>query len=297
MQYILILCLFIATTISAQQNLFTKENGVKIAGYSSSYGGGWDVENLVPSVAEMKENNRQVSSYVWCSADNQFPHWVVFTLTRATWVTTFVMNNRIEEEEAYPGISAKDVEVWIKKEDEKEFKKWASARLEKNKNGQEIKIEPIYATQIKLVIKSNWGNPYWTEFNAMGVFDDGTRPQNLAQELAAKKIVNIYGIYFDFGSSILKPESQPILDQLADYLIKNPNTHIVIEGHTDNIGNEATNQKLSELRAKAVFDRLITMKIGADRLQFTGRGSKKPIADNTTEIGRSRNRRVAIVPL
>jgi outer membrane protein OmpA-like peptidoglycan-associated protein len=289
--------LFIVTTSSAQENLFTKEKGVKIVGFSSSYGGGWDVENLVPSTAEMKENDRPVSSYVWCSADNQFPQWVVFELSQPTWLTTFVMNNRIEEEEAYPGISAKDVELWVMQDGSAQWKKWTAARLEKNKNGQELKVEPVKVTQIKLLITSNWGNPYWTEFNAMGVYDDGTRPQNISEQLAAKKEVNIYGIYFDFGSANLKAESQPAIDQLLDFLSKNPGSRLLIEGHTDNIGTEAANQRLSEQRANSVVDKLVSMKIAPNRLQAAGQGSKKPVADNKTETGRSQNRRVSAVYL
>jgi len=278
----------------AQENLFTKENGITITGFSSSYGGGWAVENLVPELAEMKENNRPVSSYVWCSADNQFPHWVSFQFKQPTWITTFVLNNAIEDEDSYPGISAKNIELWIKANGTSELKKWTALQLQRNKNGQELKIEPVEATEIKLIITSNWGNPSWTEFNAMGVFDDGTRPLNVASELKIKKEVDLYGIYFDFGSAVVKPESRALILQLAEFLLQNPTTSLRIEGHTDNVGREATNQALSEQRAQAVLEQLVGMNISRKRLTAAGWGSQKPIADNKTEIGRSRNRRVSV---
>lgn len=293
-----IFVLFICSPAAlAQQNLFTQENGVTITGFSSSYGGGWAVENLVPELAEMKENNRPVSSYVWCSADNQFPHWVSFQLKQPTWITTFVLNNAIGDEDGYPGISARDVELWIKPNGSSELKKWTALQLQRNKNGQEVKVEPVEAIEIKLIITSNWGNPTWTEFNAMGVFDDGTRPLNVASELKARKEVNLYGIYFDFGSAVVKAESQAAIRQLADFLSQNPEASLRIEGHTDNVGQEAANQKLSEQRAQAVVEQLVNMNIVRQRLTFAGWGSQKPIADNATETGRSQNRRVSVVLL
>lgn len=294
MKTIFFLSLFSCQLLFAQtaENLFTRERGVTISDFSSSYGGGWDVENLVPSVQEMKENNRPVSSYVWCSADNSFPQWATFTLRESTWITTLVFNNAIEDEEGYPGISAKDVEVWISKNGQ--LKKWASFRLQRNKNGQETKIEPIQTDKLKVVITSNWGNPSWTEFNAMGVYDDGARPKELASELANNQEVNLYGLYFDFGSATLRAESQPTIDQLVDYLNKFPEVRLKLEGHTDQIGSAEANKKLSEARAKAVVERLKQLGVQGSRMQYEGLGASKPIADNATEVGRSKNRRVSV---
>ena len=99
-------------------------------------------------------------------------------------------------------------------------------------------------------------------------------------------------IYFDFDKSKLLPESADELNRLSAYLESHPDYHITITGHTDNFGTEAYNLNLSENRAKAVADYLRERGIDAQRIRHGGAGSNFPIADNDTEQGRSRNRRV-----
>jgi OOP family OmpA-OmpF porin len=102
-------------------------------------------------------------------------------------------------------------------------------------------------------------------------------------------------INFETGKSTIKPESQKIIDQIVELLKSNPALKIVIEGHTDNVGNSQSNQTLSENRAKAVMDAVISKGIGKTRLLSKGWGQTKPIEDNTTEEGKAKNRRVEIV--
>jgi len=78
-------------------------------------------------------------------------------------------------------------------------------------------------------------------------------------------------------------------------LQSSPSLQVSIEGHTDNTGNSESNKKLSEERAKAVMDALIAKGIKKERLSFVGWGQQKNIADNRTEEGRAKNRRVEIV--
>lgn len=101
-----------------------------------------------------------------------------------------------------------------------------------------------------------------------------------------------YGIQFGSGNAILKQESNAILDKIVELMQKYPSYRLSIEGHTDNVGNENTNQNLSLDRAKACFDYLVNKKIDYKRIVFKGYGSTKPIADNKTLQGRSKNRRV-----
>ena len=103
------------------------------------------------------------------------------------------------------------------------------------------------------------------------------------------KIV-LSNIFFDFDSSALKPESYPELNQLIEFLNRNPRLKIEISGHTDNVGKEAYNQELSENRAKSICNYLM-QNINQDRLSFKGYGSTVPVATNDTEEGRSLNRR------
>jgi outer membrane protein OmpA-like peptidoglycan-associated protein len=117
----------------------------------------------------------------------------------------------------------------------------------------------------------------------------------MEKDLEAKKPVEIYGIYFDFNSAAIKPESEVVLKQIAGILQKNPDWKLNVSGHTDNIGDAATNLPLSQKRAAAVKDALVTRyKIAPDRLATDGFGASRPIADNSTMIGRAKNRRVEL---
>ena len=106
----------------------------------------------------------------------------------------------------------------------------------------------------------------------------------------------LYGILFDVGKSVIKPESAPALQEIIDYLTANPTVKIYVVGHTDNTGVFASNITLSKARAKAVKDYLVSKgKIAAARLGSDGVGSLCPVATNTTEEGKALNRRVEIV--
>jgi len=105
-------------------------------------------------------------------------------------------------------------------------------------------------------------------------------------------------INFDFNKATIKPESEPILDEVAAYLKANPNVKMEIQGHTDSKGTAAYNLKLSDKRAAAVKAYLIKDEaIKADRLETKGLGLTKPIAPNDTEENRARNRRVEFKPI
>ena len=102
-------------------------------------------------------------------------------------------------------------------------------------------------------------------------------------------------INFDTGKSIIRSESKPIIEQIVQMLKANPDLKLSIEGHTDNVGNPASNKTLSEERAKSVVAAIVDQGIGADRFSPSGYGQDKPIGDNKTEEGRGKNRRVELV--
>ena len=101
-------------------------------------------------------------------------------------------------------------------------------------------------------------------------------------------------ISFDTGRADIKPNLRPILDQFASGLSGQPNTEVRIIGHTDNTGSDATNDALSVQRAQSARQYLAARGVDANRIVIAGRGEREPIADNSSEAGRARNRRVEI---
>ena len=102
-------------------------------------------------------------------------------------------------------------------------------------------------------------------------------------------------INFDTNKATIKPESKPIVDQIVLLLNDNPTLKVSVEGHTDNTGAPARNKTLSQERAQSVMNALTTTGIDKKRLSAVGWGQDKPIADNKTEEGKAKNRRVEIV--
>jgi outer membrane protein OmpA-like peptidoglycan-associated protein len=121
-------------------------------------------------------------------------------------------------------------------------------------------------------------------------FAEGNKP--VADPFANGTLVT-YGIYFDSGSDVVKPESAPVLRQIAAYMEKNGAVKVQIVGHTDNQGTSDGNIDLSKRRSASVAKVLSTQfKIGADRFQTDGLGDTKPVSKNDTSEGRAANRRV-----
>jgi OmpA-OmpF porin, OOP family len=102
-------------------------------------------------------------------------------------------------------------------------------------------------------------------------------------------------INFDTGKSIIRNESKTIIEQIVQMMKSNPDLKVGVEGHTDNVGTPASNKTLSEARAKSVVSAIVSQGITAERLSPAGYGQDKPIADNNTEEGRAKNRRVELV--
>lgn len=102
------------------------------------------------------------------------------------------------------------------------------------------------------------------------------------------------GVEFDYDKATLRPEAAAILDKTADSLQHWSSANIEVAGHTDNRGSDDYNMKLSEQRAEAVRNYLISKGIAAERLIAKGYGETKPVADNDTDEGRFKNRRVEL---
>jgi OOP family OmpA-OmpF porin len=125
----------------------------------------------------------------------------------------------------------------------------------------------------------------------------------MKQEVAVNKLldaINATGratvyINFDSASARIKPDGKPVIDEILDLLQQSPSLKLSIEGHTDADGRADDNQKLSQERAKAVQAALTAQGVAPARLSAKGFGQSKPVADNKTEDGKARNRRVELV--
>jgi len=109
------------------------------------------------------------------------------------------------------------------------------------------------------------------------------------------KLGTVGEAYFDFDKAHLKPGAEDVLRDAVRTLKDNPSVHAEIAGHTDSIGSDAYNMKLSERRAEAVKRYLVEQGIDASRLDVRGYGESHPIADNKTKQGRAQNRRAEII--
>jgi len=124
--------------------------------------------------------------------------------------------------------------------------------------------------------------------------------QKLAEEAEAcapakpKEIVILKGVNFAFNSTELTPKSKENLNQWVTRIKGDQTIRVEVAGHTDSVGSDAYNQKLSEGRAKAVVDYFVSQGVPADRLKAVGYGKTKPVASNKTEEGRAQNRRVEL---
>ena len=109
--------------------------------------------------------------------------------------------------------------------------------------------------------------------------------------------LTLRGIFFDTARAVLKPESEPGLQAALDLLTAYPDLVLEVGGHTDNVGLPADNQTLSENRAASVRAWLVEHGVAAERLQARGFGEERPVATNTTEVGRAANRRVELTKI
>ena len=109
------------------------------------------------------------------------------------------------------------------------------------------------------------------------------------------KVCDLRDIYYETNDYNLTQESKTLLTLFIEFLKENPTVKVEIQGHTDNIGRDADNLLLSERRAKSVFDYVVEHGIPADRLRYKGYGRTMPIATNSTEAGRAKNRRTVFL--
>jgi OOP family OmpA-OmpF porin len=167
---------------------------------------------------------------------------------------------------------------------------WFNTTLLLKKDGNEVWIR----------VKADGPGDYWifiVEREAMKQ-DVTMDAAAMSTELGAKGSVALYGIYFDTGKAVLKPESEPALAEVAKLLAGSPTLKVFVVGHTDMVGDAVTNLKLSQARAEAVVAALTGKHgVAAARLIAFGNGPYAPVASNKTDDGRAKNRRVELVEI
>lgn len=120
--------------------------------------------------------------------------------------------------------------------------------------------------------------------------------KSMMSDINAEGRVALYGIYFDFDKSNVKPESDPALKEISKLLSENPKLKLYIVGHTDNVGDFSYNMKLSQSRADAVVKVLVSKyNVDKNRLTPAGVGPLAPVTTNDTEEGKAKNRRVELI--
>ena len=153
------------------------------------------------------------------------------------------------------------------------------------KGGNELWIE---------VVPFNDGHDYYLTVVMKEAMKQDVTASDMFDALNREGHIALY-INFDTGKSTIKPESKPIINQIVEMMKANPDLKISVEGHTDNVGNPKSNKTLSDERAKSVVAAIVAQGIDAKRMNAAGYGEDKPIADNKTEEGRAKNRRVELV--
>lgn len=144
----------------------------------------------------------------------------------------------------------------------------------------------------KVQYKAAGGNEDYSTLNMPAV--EGLITFEYKLTIVPPKIYTLDNVFFDTGKATLKPESSKELNELAEYMQLKKSMVIEIAGHTDNVGNNDANQKLSEGRANSVRNYLIKKGIAAERIVAKGYGDTQPVADNSTDAGKQKNRRTEV---
>jgi outer membrane protein OmpA-like peptidoglycan-associated protein len=210
-------------------------------------------------------------------------------------------------------VEGKKYVIEYESKDRKNFP--SSLQIARNHNDAIVKIggksiEGSNPGQVYLkVIKDNM--EIWAEvrcFNGGAVYrltiiekqamkqDVVANAETLAGDINTSGKVAVYGIYFDTNKAEIKPESDPTLKEIAKLMTNNSGLKLYVVGHTDNVGELNYNMKLSQQRAEAVVQALVSKyAVPANRLKGQGVGPLAPVASNKTEEGKAKNRRVELV--
>ncbi|WP_312792343.1 OmpA family protein [Diaphorobacter nitroreducens] len=150
--------------------------------------------------------------------------------------------------------------------------------------------------KVWIVLSNAYDSGYQLTYIEAKPLQQVVKAGQLADAIHKQGFATLY-INFDNNKSDVKPEAKPAMEEVVALLKADSVLRLSIEGHTDNVGNAVTNKTLSQARAQSVVKALVASGIDAKRLQAKGFGSEVPVADNRSEEGRAKNRRVELVKL
>lgn len=150
------------------------------------------------------------------------------------------------------------------------------------------------ANELWIEVASLGGDDYYLTIVLKELMKQDVTASDMFEALNRDGHIALY-INFDTGKSVIRDESKPVIEQIVQMMKSNPDLRIGVEGHTDNVGNPASNKTLSEARAKSVVSGIVNQGITVERLFPVGHGQDKPVGDNNTDEGRAKNRRVELV--
>ena len=172
---------------------------------------------------------------------------------------------------------------------------WHRVSISFNKRALKVYFDQVRAMNIPNVAQAGWFRFYSTDAHFLRNVRIAKGAVPLYDRMMSDGKFITYGITFDVGKSVIKPESMGEINRIVQLMNENPDLKFSVEGHTDSTGNATANQTLSEARSKAIVEKLAELGISADRLTSVGKGQSTPIADNGTDEGRAKNRRVEFV--
>ena len=151
-------------------------------------------------------------------------------------------------------------------------------------------INPVYAKRVLSAVA--YATIVFTFFACSS--DESGETSPASSNRVFENVFIAEGVNFMSGKAEIADNSFAYLTNIAEVMKTHPEVTFRIVGHTDNVGNPEANQKLSEARAKAVMDFLISRGVGAKCLEYQGKGQDSPIESNNTDAGRAKNRRIEI---
>jgi outer membrane protein OmpA-like peptidoglycan-associated protein len=176
------------------------------------------------------------------------------------------------------------------------------SRKEAAQKAKEVEKARLEAERMKKEAEAKAFDAERARLEAEQAKEELAKLQKDLAELQAKQtdrglVLTLRDVLFETGKAELLPGAMRTIDKVAEFLIKNPQRNVLIEGHTDSVGSDEYNLTLSEQRANSVRTALIDYEVPPERITIKGYGKKFPVASNDTASGRQQNRRVEIVIL